>query len=644
MLDILFVHPGASDKIYQELSNRFSAIEPPTWSLLLAEAARSKGFKVNILDCDVERLDDENAKNRILEQNPNLIIFPIYGSNPNAGTTKMTQASSLSKKIKEFSSVKIAWCGSHPSALPQETLLNHKECDFILTGDGVYASQELALKLKNKECTNDIRGLAYLKNGIPVVNEGKIVSQERMDEDLPGYAFDLLPKKEKLLDMYRSCNWHADFIDELRSPYVSIYTSLGCNFKCNFCIEEKTKVITSFGKNKEAKYICEGDKLIGYDEKSGQIIETKVLKTISRDVKELYSITLSNGRSIKITGEHPFYSEGKWVDAKYLNINDNILNINSNNTNPHYVKIIKIEKLYGDFKVYNFECDSNHNFFAEYILTHNCMINSVNREAGDVDRYAADQSKGMRFWSPQKMFELVKYLYGNGIRTIRLADEMFFLNKKYFEPFLTKIVESGMGKELRFWAYARVDTVQPKYLELFKNAGVKWLALGIEAANTSIRKEVTKGNFQDVDIRDVVNDVRNAGISVIANYIFGFPGDTYETMNETLDLAIELNTEMMNCYATMALPGSPLYWVAKNNGWDLPENYEDWSFHSYGCLPLPTNHLSAKEVIKFRDNAWKIYFNNPKYHELIRNKFGEKAEEHIKDMCKIKLNRKLLGD
>jgi anaerobic magnesium-protoporphyrin IX monomethyl ester cyclase len=54
-MDVLFINPNSSAKAYQDLSKVYSAIEPPTWSLLLAESCRSKGFDVGILDCDTEK-------------------------------------------------------------------------------------------------------------------------------------------------------------------------------------------------------------------------------------------------------------------------------------------------------------------------------------------------------------------------------------------------------------------------------------------------------------------------------------------------------------------------------------------------------------------------------------------------------------
>ena len=78
------------------------------------------------------------------------------------------------------------------------------------------------------------------------------------------------------------------------------------------------------------------------------------------------------------------------------------------------------------------------------------------------------------------------------------------------------------------------------------------MALGIEAGNQAVRQEVSKGSFQEVNIRAVCEKVRAEGMNVISNYIFGFPDDTLETMEETLDLALELNTEMANMYPCQA--------------------------------------------------------------------------------------------
>ena len=169
-------------------------------------------------------------------------------------------------------------------------------------------------------------------------------------------------------------------------------------------------------------------------------------------------------------------------------------------------------------------------------------------------------------------------------------------------------------------------------------------APGIEAGNQLIRREVTKGKFEDINIRQVVGMIKEAGINVGANYIFGLGNDNYDSIQETLNLAIELNTENANMYCATALPGSPLYSKAKNLGWDLPSKYEEYGFLSYEHLPSQTKFLSAEEILRFRDYAFHTYFENPRFLKMINEKFGAPAIENITQMTKIRLKRKILGD
>ena len=101
-LDVLFVKPNNSSKIYQGLSTNYSAIETPTWSLLLAESCRSIGYDVAIMDTCAENLSDEESIERIKSLNPRLVCFVVYGQNVNAGTVNMSGAVRLSKAIKNF--------------------------------------------------------------------------------------------------------------------------------------------------------------------------------------------------------------------------------------------------------------------------------------------------------------------------------------------------------------------------------------------------------------------------------------------------------------------------------------------------------------------------------------------------------------
>ena len=510
MVDVLFVNPTNSEGVYQGLSKKLSAIETPTWSLLLAESCRSLNYSVDILDTNAERLDDQSSYNRIEKINPRLVCFVVYGQNVNSGTTSMSGAVRLINFIKSKNKdIIISVIGSYVQALPKKTIEDEKNIDFIFTNEGVYSLRNvLRLKKIEKKELSEIKGICFkYENKLIFTPPERIVPQENLDKDLPGYAWDLLPFNKKPLDLYRSPLWHAEYDQEKRSPYAAIQTSLGCMFGCNFC-----------------------------------------------------------------------------------------------------------------------------------------MINIINRNDNDEIGVASNYSK-MRFWSTEFILKEFDKLFVMGVKTIRIVDEMFMLNPKYYLELCKKLSLKNTDDSLRMWAYSRVDTVKKlEHLKIVRKAGIKWLCLGIESADKSVRLEVSKGKFEDVDIKKIVRIIHDADIDIMANYIFGLPGDDKEKLKKTYDLSVELNTLGWNAYAAMALPGSDLYKSAIENDVKLPDTYEGYSFHSYLTLPLPTEKLSAAEILNFRDQSFINYHTNNFFLDKIKKKFGVKAVENILESTKIKLKRKIIEE
>ena len=245
-----------------------------------------------------------------------------------------------------------------------------------------------------------------------------------------------------------------------------------------------------------------------------------------------------------------------------------------------------------------------------------------------------------RFWSPQAIINQIDKLINDyGIRNIKIADELFVLNSKHVIGICDLIIERGY--DLNIWAYARVDTVNEKIMDKLKRAGVNWLAFGIEAASARVRDDAQKG-FHEDKIYKAIEATKAAGIYVIGNFIFGLPEDDTETMQATLDMALDLNCEFANFYCAMAYPGSKLYEQAIRQNLPLPKSWTGYSQHAYDSLPLPTKHLSGLEVLRFRDQAFHTYFTNLRYLKMIHKTFGQKVVEHIKEMTSYTLERKYL--
>ena len=504
MTDILFVHPNASEKIYQGLAKNNAAIEPPIWAAMLANSVRTKGHRPEILDAEVEGLDYLSAAKRITEYKAKVVCFVVYGQQPSASSQNMEGATATARELKNLApDTFVVFVGGHVAALPIETMNNETCIDAVCQNEGVYTLHALLslTKIDDTEMKR-VPGLVFRdREGNVIMNESSaIVAKEDLEQDLPGMAWDLLPP----LSRYRTAGWHSWSNDTEKQPFAALYTSLGCPYKCSFC-----------------------------------------------------------------------------------------------------------------------------------------MINIINRTKQGPNVTSQD-SNTFRFWSPEFIIKQFDEIARQGVRNVKIADELFVLNPRHFEAICDLIIQRGY--DFNIWAYSRVDTCKPKYLAKLEKAGIKWLGLGIENPNNELRKEIHKEGFQDVKVLDLINNIRDAGINVGGNYIFGLPYDTKESMEATLQFAIENPTEMANFYSAMAYPGSPLYNQARIFGQELPNTYSGFSQHSYDTLNLGNNHVSSSEILAFRDKAWDTYHSSEKYLNLLENKFGQKARDELDSTKTIKLKRKLLGD
>ncbi|MEO5374024.1 MAG: B12-binding domain-containing radical SAM protein [Alphaproteobacteria bacterium] len=247
-----------------------------------------------------------------------------------------------------------------------------------------------------------------------------------------------------------------------------------------------------------------------------------------------------------------------------------------------------------------------------------------------------------RMWSPEAVVTEIAHLVETyGVRNLKFVDEMFVLNERHVLGICDGLIARGF--DLNIWAYARVDTVKPHMLGRLRQAGVRWLALGIESGSKHVRDGAAKA-LRNEDIVGIVRMIQEADINVIGNYIFGLPDDDQASMRATLDLARDLNCEFANFYSAMAYPGSALHRLAEDRGWALPPTWSAFSQHSHDCLPLPTEHLSAAEVLRFRDEAFHEYFSHPAYLAMVERRFGPETRAHIADMTTHRLRRKIVED
>lgn len=236
--------------------------------------------------------------------------------------------------------------------------------------------------------------------------------------------------------------------------------------------------------------------------------------------------------------------------------------------------------------------------------------------------------------------ELQQLAEGYGVFRVKLCDELFVLKREHYLGVARAVRTRGL--ELHAWAYARVDTLDAAALRELRAAGVRWLALGIESAAQNVRAAVAK-RFR-AGIREAVDMIRDAGMWVMGNFIFGLPEDTLDSMEGTLELALDLRCEFVNFYCATAYPGTALYEKARRDGTRLRPAWHAYAQHAYEFVPLPTRYVSARDVLAFRDAAFVRYMTDARYLAHVEQTFGSAARAHVTALVQQPLRRQLLEE
>src|SRR5438270_14004858 len=162
MLDLLLINPGESGRIYQNLGNELTAIEPPLWCRLIAGYVRDRGHRVAILDAEAEQLNASDIADRIRREKPRLVGLIVYGHQPSASTQQMVGAGAIAAAIKKASpEQQIILVGGHVAALPERTI-REEAVDFACNSEGPVTVEQLLAVLKAASTEfSAVPGLVY---------------------------------------------------------------------------------------------------------------------------------------------------------------------------------------------------------------------------------------------------------------------------------------------------------------------------------------------------------------------------------------------------------------------------------------------------------------------------------------------------
>jgi len=174
---------------------------------------------------------------------------------------------------------------------------------------------------------------------------------------------------------------------------------------------------------------------------------------------------------------------------------------------------------------------------------------------------------GLRLRSPENIVAEIEMLVALGVKNIHMYADLFTANRDQVIGLCNLLIERKI--KIGFTANSRVDYVDKEMLDLMAKAGCTVLSWGIESANEEILKKARKGTTAE-RARQSVTWAKKAGIRNLGYFIIGLPGETKETIQETIDFSKTLPLDLAIFHIAAPYPGTPFFFMVMENNWFKP--------------------------------------------------------------------------
>lgn len=219
---------------------------------------------------------------------------------------------------------------------------------------------------------------------------------------------------------------------------------------------------------------------------------------------------------------------------------------------------------------------------------------------------AVTWKRRLRFRSLENVLAEIRYIVENlNTRNLMFWDDDFAADKNRCIDLCGRISQEGPG--MAYTVQLRADSVDAKLVKALKGSGCKYAALGVESGSDEmlarIGKQETKAQF-----RKAVKIMKDAGLASIASYIIGLPGDTHETIKETIEFAFELNADQSKFMILAPFPGTRIYESALEKGLVDPLSFEQMeATNYYDSVSINLSDVSSEDLLRYQDEAYERF-------------------------------------
>ncbi len=202
---------------------------------------------------------------------------------------------------------------------------------------------------------------------------------------------------------------------------------------------------------------------------------------------------------------------------------------------------------------------------------------------------------------------------------IHFEDETFGLNKQRIISLLEWLIEYNRKSRITFKAQTRVDKISYDMLILMKRAGFEFVEYGVESGDPEVLRQSGKMICRE-QVSNAVELAKKAGIKVWLKFIIGLPGESRNSIRNTIDFAVKLNPHRLSVAVIVAYPGCDIYrWaLAGKKGYRFTSR--EWNkFDKYFSNSIELDGLPAKLMRRYQIQMYlETYMRNYRFLDLIK--------------------------
>jgi anaerobic magnesium-protoporphyrin IX monomethyl ester cyclase len=244
----------------------------------------------------------------------------------------------------------------------------------------------------------------------------------------------------------------------------------------------------------------------------------------------------------------------------------------------------------------------------------------------------------VRLRMPEKVVDEIEEMIDKfGAKELYFDDDTFGAIPEHAISICNEILKRKI--KIPWICMGRVDRINGEVLQKLSEAGCRVIKYGVESGSAEILKNIKKGITPE-QIKKAFALTKKYRIQSYATVIFGLPGETQETIKETINFVNKIDPDFVQFSIATPYPGTEFFEQAQKNNWLTAKNWSDYDSIDKSVIEYP--HLKKEEIEQAINTAYRKFYFRPKYllSQLLKIRSLKQLKQNFKGA--INLSKKLL--